>query len=75
MFLEKNVAFEAVIGVLGVFTARVPGGVDGISIASLLDPLSDWILAVVGVLKGSRFMGGNRRFAGVFLALSEAFDD
>lgn len=71
ILFEKKVAFDAVIGVLGVFTTRVPGGVAGISIAPLLDPFRDWILAVVGVLSGSKFIGGNRRFGGVFFAFSD----
>jgi hypothetical protein len=64
---EKKLALEAVIGVLGVFTtARFPGGVPGFSPTSDF-VLSDLILADVGVLNGSRFRGGKRRFWTFFL--------
>jgi hypothetical protein len=59
--LEKKLAFEAVIGVLGVFMLlRVPGGVAGGSPESGFT-FNDLILAEVGVLNGSRFNGGRRR--------------
>jgi hypothetical protein len=65
--LEKKLAFEAVIGVLGVFILlRIPGGVAGGSPISGLT-LRDRILAEVGVLRGSRFNGGSRRVCSAFL--------
>lgn len=65
--LEKKLALDAVIGVLGVFILlRVPGGVAGRSPASGL-LCRDLILADVGVLRGSRFSGGSRRVCNAFL--------
>lgn len=64
---EKKLAFEAVIGVLGVFILlRRPGGVAGGSEESVLT-LSDLILADVGVLKGNRLSGGSLRVCKAFL--------
>ena len=64
---EKKLAFEAVIGVLGVFMlCRMPEGVAGGSPVSCL-ACNERILAEVGVLKGSRFSGGNRRVWSPFL--------
>ncbi len=66
--LEKKVAFEAVIGVLGVFMLTlVAGGVEGGSAVSILESLNAFILAAVGVLKGRRFKGGSLA-AGPFFA-------
>jgi hypothetical protein len=72
--LEKKVAFEAVMGVLGVFiVVRRPGGVPGRSSASDF-ALNALIRAEVGVLKGSRFKGGNRNVCKFFLCFGWAFD-
>ena len=63
-FLEKKVAFEAVSGVLGVFTAVLVlggSGVVGKREASDLFSFKDLILVAVGLLSGSRFRGGSRR--------------
>lgn len=55
------------MGVLGVFIVlRTPGGVVVPSTESILE-LNDLILAAVGVLKGSRFNGGNLRVCKFFL--------
>jgi hypothetical protein len=57
--LEKKLALDAVIGVLGVFMLPlVAGGVDGCS-SSILESLKALIFAAVGVLRGSRFRGGS----------------
>lgn len=61
-FLEKNEAFEAVIGVLGVLAFTRRGG--GVVCPSEYEVSLSWraaILAVVGVLNGNRFSGGRRR--------------
>src|ERR1700742_183423 len=64
---EKKLAFEAVIGVLGVFMLlRMPGGVAGGSPGSPL-AFSDLILAEVGVLRGNRFNGGSLSVCNAFL--------
>ena len=61
LFLEKKLALDAVIGVLGVFMVlRTPGGVDGWSWTSILESLNALIFAAVGVLKGNTFNGGSR---------------
>lgn len=66
--LEKKLAFEAVIGVLGVFMLiLVAGGVEGGSAVSTRESLNAFILAAVGVLKGKRFSGGSLA-AGPFFA-------
>ena len=55
--LEKKLALEAVMGVLGVFILfLVAGGVAGCS-SSILESLKALIFAAVGVLRGSRFKG------------------
>lgn len=61
LFLEKKLLLEAVIGVLGVFAICLVGG--GLRCRSEEEPWS-WraaILAAVGVLRGPRVIGGNRR--------------
>jgi hypothetical protein len=58
--LEKKLALDAVIGVLGVFMlVRFTGGVAGDSVASNLESLNAFIFAAVGVLRGRRFRGGS----------------
>ena len=60
LFREKNEAFEAVIGVLGVLAlTRRGGGVIWPSEKAGSCPNAA-ILAAVGVLKGSKFNGGSR---------------
>jgi hypothetical protein len=66
LFLEKKLLFEAVMGVLGVLAICLVGG--GLRCRSV-KPWS-WsaaILAAVGVLRGPRVMGGNRRGCRLFL--------
>lgn len=63
--LEKNEAFDAVMGVLGVFALFLRGG-------GVIIPLegaasgSEAIFDAVGVLNGSRFRGGRRRGCKLF---------
>lgn len=58
--MEKKLAFDAVIGVLGVFVFGCLGG--GVSVPWTVSwlPSNARILAAVGVLKGRRLSGGNR---------------
>ena len=65
---EKNVALEAVIGVLGVFAlALLGGGVRFASRSSKVAVSKALIFAAVGVLRGSRFSGGSRMGCNFFL--------
>jgi hypothetical protein len=59
--LEKNVALDAVMGVLGVFVKFLVGG--GVWCLPSWSPIGvgrEAIRADVGVLSGRRFRGGNR---------------
>jgi hypothetical protein len=60
--LEKKLAFDAVIGVLGVFLpTRLGGGVISPSSASEEGSLRAATFVIVGVLSGRRLSGGKRR--------------
>lgn len=60
--LLEKLAFDAVIGVLGVVCWLSCGG--GVTAPELMDPAPSYkaaIFAAVGVLSGSKFSGGNRK--------------
>jgi hypothetical protein len=64
--LPKNVPFEAVMGVVGVFAICLDGGGERF----LSDRPCSWsaaILAAVGVLNGPSVIGGSRNGCRVFL--------
>jgi hypothetical protein len=71
LLLEKKLAFDAVIGVLGVLLPRFGGGVVTLRPSPSADGIgNDDILLLNGVPRGNRFRGGSRSGWRFFLLLT-----